>query len=103
MRADTPFVRVPVRYWKSFLPAWLVLPFLPLTLLHGANAERLELYFWLIVAPLYGAAFWPLVRLWHRGAINFIELWWVIIGSLATGVLYSVLFHAGQRVAAFFG
>jgi hypothetical protein len=95
-KGNIPFVSAPLRNWKSFVPAWLVLPITPFVLLEGANNDRLFLYFWLFAVPLLAAAFWPLARLLARDIINNVDFFiWVVVVPMcvagAVGYAYQFL------------
>jgi len=97
------FIAVPVHFWKTFLPAWLVLPITPFVLLEAANADRLNLYYWLIVAPVLAVALWPSVRLWTRNAINYLELvTWTIAGVLGMMCLAGAIGYAYRYLKAMY-
>ena len=71
----------PLRHWKSFLPAWVALAATPYALLLAADSGRLNLYFWMIVAPILAAALWPFARLVARDEIGVMDRFVGLIGG----------------------
>jgi len=93
------FLSVPIRYWKSFLPAWIAVPTAPHVMLMAANSDKLSLYFWLAVAPVLALAFWPIVRLSVRGEIGVLDRFiWLIGGCVCGEVLILLLYHGLRAI-----
>lgn len=80
---------VPLRNWRSFLPAWISFAIAPYLLLLAANTDDFILYFWLVVA-LLAAALWPLARLMTQRVIGSMGLFvWLLAGVF---LLHAVLY-----------
>jgi len=89
---------LPRRYWLRFLPAWVSLMILPFGLIAAAHSDNVDLYFWLLIAPVLFFGLLPVARLFAQGSINIFQFgFWTaavpLVGLAALLSLYQ-LFRA---------